>query len=403
MNLLTEGIEKGYVIPTELTRKTTIDGITEVYPVYKVKLECLYFNDRNDRIATWISKYKEENHVDDFEGMSREEYNSIIHEFIRQSNPEALKKTKNNINLMEQRVPGVILNDGRIIDGNRRFTCLRELVRENLVFGHFETIILDQDIDNSEKQIKMLELMIQRGEETKVDYNPIDRLVGIYNDIIKNKLLTIDEYRLSTNQTPKEIKEEVEVAKLLAEFLEFSNAPEKFYLGRELDLNGPLRELKAILAKIKDNSQKEQMKAVIFTNLLMQPTGDMTRYIRQVKAVTNTRYMDDFIEESLEESEEIIEALEEKEEVDSKAIAEIRTMEESSEKLKKSMEKAVTKVKVHQTKNKPADNLEKALNVLESIDTGIFVKLSPDQIDDLTGLCDKLHIKVTELKEVLNV
>ena len=61
MNLLKEGIEKQLVIKTTMTRKLTIDGITQAYPVYKVRLDCLYYNDQNDRIATWISQYKSQN------------------------------------------------------------------------------------------------------------------------------------------------------------------------------------------------------------------------------------------------------------------------------------------------------------------------------------------------------
>ena len=184
MNLLVEGINKGIVKSTEMSKKITIDGHTETYKVYKVKLDYLFFNDQNDRIATWISQYKADNNIDKIDIKDKEEYNEIIHNFIVKSNPEAIKKTKANIELVEQREPGVILTDGRVIDGNRRFTCLRELSKKDPRFNYFETIILNEDLDNHAKQIKMLELMIQHGEESKVDYNPIDRLVGVYNDII---------------------------------------------------------------------------------------------------------------------------------------------------------------------------------------------------------------------------
>ena len=56
MNLLTEGLALHLVEPTTLSRKLTIDGITKAYPVYKVKLDQLFYNDQNDRIATWISQ-----------------------------------------------------------------------------------------------------------------------------------------------------------------------------------------------------------------------------------------------------------------------------------------------------------------------------------------------------------
>jgi len=58
MNLLKEGMEQKAVLKTTLTRKLTVDGLTKAYPVYKVKLDWLFYNDQNDRIATWISQYK---------------------------------------------------------------------------------------------------------------------------------------------------------------------------------------------------------------------------------------------------------------------------------------------------------------------------------------------------------
>jgi hypothetical protein len=58
MNLLKDGIAQQAVIKTTQTRKLTVDGLTKAYPVYKVRLDWLFYNDQNDRIATWISQYK---------------------------------------------------------------------------------------------------------------------------------------------------------------------------------------------------------------------------------------------------------------------------------------------------------------------------------------------------------
>ena len=54
-------VDTDAVIKTDLTRKVTYGGKTVVYPVYKVRLDQLYYNDQNDRIATWISRYEAEN------------------------------------------------------------------------------------------------------------------------------------------------------------------------------------------------------------------------------------------------------------------------------------------------------------------------------------------------------
>lgn len=132
MNLLKDGIANKIVLKTVATRKLTIDGLTQIYPVYKVKLDYLFFNDQNDRIATWISQYKTDNNGKTPDISNLDEYNNVIEKFIIESNPEAIKKTQNNIELVEQREAGVVLADGRIIDGNRRFTCLRKLAKKIL-------------------------------------------------------------------------------------------------------------------------------------------------------------------------------------------------------------------------------------------------------------------------------
>lgn len=403
MNLLREGIENGWVIETAGTRKITIDGYTDVYKVYKVRLDKLFYNDQNDRIATWISQYKADMHIEKINMNDISSYNDIIQKFIVSSNPDAIKKTQANIQLVDQREAGVILADGRIIDGNRRFTCLRNLAKENPRFNYFETIILEKSLETNSKQIKMLELMIQHGEESKVDYNPIDRLVGIYNDIIDNKLLTIKEYAMSTNMTEQEVNKQIEIAKLLVEFLETINAPKQFYIARDMDLNGPLHELNGILKKIKNEDDAENIKYAVFTNFLMQPQGDMTRFIRKIKSVASSKYLTEYLEEQMDIAEKIIDKLPEVGEVNKDVIREIRGDEKTKEELKRSLEKAETKAKSNETRNRPLQILEKVGDSLETVDKNIFVKLNEEQLSSILAQIDKLEDMLKEIKESVNV
>lgn len=402
MKLLKDGVRNGWVIPTEVTRKLTMDGTTKIYQVYKIKLSCLYYNDQNDRIATWISKYKADNNLENFDLNDIEAYNSVIQQFIINSNPGAIDKTKANINMVDQREPGVVLNDGRIIDGNRRFTCLRLLSEKDEHFGWFEAVILDKDINDNRKEIKMLELMIQHGEEGKIDYNPIDRLVGIYNDIIDKKLLTIAEYAKSTNESEAEVRKKITLANLMVEFLEYINAPKQFYIARDLELDGPLIELAAILKKCPDEETREKMKISMFSNILMKPEGDITRFVRQVKSVVETEYLDDFIEEQIEIAEQIAEEIPEKV-TDSKAINEgVRKNEQLKNQLSHSMEKVVTKVKRTETRNRPALMVEKSIISLDSIDLKIIERLEQDELIVLQDKVEELKAKITILEKSID-
>lgn len=401
MNLLTQGIEEKKVFKTDQAKKFTIDGITQVYPVYRVRLDCLYYNDRNDRIATWISKYKAENGISELDKNDLDAYNDVIQEFIEESNPDAIARTQTNIDLVGQRQPGVVLADGRIIDGNRRFTCLRKLSKENTQKNnYFETVILQHEIEHNEKQIKMLELQLQLGEESRVDYNPIDRLVGVYQVIVESHLLTIKEYADSANKTVSEIEKDVELAKLLVEYLEFINAPMQFYIARDQNLNGPLVELQGILKNVKDDDDKDQLKATVFVNLLLQPDTDMTRYIRSVKTLVkepDTKYLREYLSANSDVIESVIESLPEKIEDAPDAISKIREDEDSKAKLRRATEISVNKVKARQTKDLPLQNISKAIDLVQTIDTGVFAVLTDDQkksivekINDLIDLSQQI-------------
>ena len=402
MGLLQEGKENGTVITTAQSRKLTIDGRTQAYTVYKIKLSNLFYNDQNDRIATWISKYKADHNGEAPDPSNRNSYNDIIEQFIVESNPDAINKTQNNIELVDQREPGVVLNDGRIIDGNRRFTCLRRLSKKNERFGDFEAVILDPKLETNPKVIKMLELSIQHGEESKVDYNPIDRLVGVYNDIINTKLISVEEYARSTNEDVKLVNHRVEVAKLMVEFLEFINAPEQFYIARDLGVAATLEELPNLLKKCKTDDEKDDLKNVVFTNILMHPPGEMRGFQRNIKTVISSDYKEEFLDKQMEIAQKVVDTLPPVGEVNTQKIREvIRNNDPVVQELEASMDQTLLKVKRNQTRNEPIRLAEKANEYLEGIDENILAKMSDSEIDRFVE--QLTHIKNTLKKLEENI
>lgn len=405
MTLLKQGIENKSVIPTEMRKKIDIDNHVETYSVYKIKLDQLYYNDQNDRIATWISQYKMENNIKSIDMSDITYYNNIIHNFITESNREALNNTQNNIKLIGQQEYGVVLADGRIIDGNRRFTCLRNIEKETGKTQYFEAIILEHDFVCNAKQIKKLELRLQHGVDEKVEYNPVERLVGIYNDIVDKELLTVEEYADSVSKTKGEIEIEVEKAKLLVEYLEFINAPKQFHIARTMNLSDPLKELYVILKKCKDNDVREDLKNVVFSQFLIQPFGDMTRYMRKIKKIASkSKFLDKYLEEQLELTEKVCDIIEELPTVTSKEINEkIRTQEDIKKAFSHSTEKWINKVDGDATRNQPAKQAEKAYDSLDLIDKNIFKKLSDDQKDDIRSKLDMIEEIILSIRSELDV
>lgn len=394
MNLLAVGLQNGLIHKTEETKQLTIDGISKIYPVYKIKLDVLYYNDQNDRIATWISSNK--NELENMKNQNRVAYNDKIQEFITKSNESALNKTKKNIQIMGQQEVGVVLLDGRIIDGNRRFTCLRNIEKELVETQYFKAVILEQDIERDSKQIKLLELFLQHGVDKIVDYNPIDKLIGIYNDLINEdtKLLTIKEYAKATSRDEKDIKKDIEIANLVVEFLAFIDSDKKFHLARELSLDGPLRELYLILNKCKTEDQKHDIKNIVFAQLLVQSTTDMTRYIRKISTIaSNKKYLNDYIEENQETLEKVCDVITNDMDIDD--VKKIRNERELGESFSDKVDKFVIKVDADVTKNLPATQIKKAIVNIESIEFQIISKLKQEQKNEILE-------KINELEQLLN-
>ena len=290
---LNELIKNENIEKTTLTKRLTIGGETKDYPVYKFPLEYLYYNDQNGRINTVYHQYIS-NHGKLTPEIGESKYNEIFEKFIFDSKKQALKDTQISISEKGQQEPGVILSDGRVIDGNRRFTALRRIQRETNIKQYFEAVILSFDIKKKldEKKIKELELDLQLGREERVSYDPIDRIFDVYNTIEVQKLMTPEEYKKASGAgNTKRINKDLRLAKLIIKFLSIvapnENPIDKFYLARELKLDGPLEDIERTINKLKKD--KETITQNVLTILAVQIAKskigdrDITRKIRDVK------------------------------------------------------------------------------------------------------------------------
>lgn len=375
---------------TTLTRKVTYGGKTVVYPVYRVRLNALYYNEQNDRIATWITRYEAENGEDALSGLNRDIYNRIIENFIVESNPEAINKTQKNIALIGQREPGVTLADGRIVDGNRRYTCLRRIQREDPAPVYFETVIMDMDIREDRKQIKLLELAIQHGEEKKVDYDLIDYAVGTYRDIVQNGLLTIEEYASSTNEPVSEVKKRIEVAGIVSEFLHHIKLPEQYHVAREFQVYSLFQEMMAPLRQLDDDG-KRQLKTIAFNNAMMHAMKDQRKFIRDIKGLVKNGAYPSYFEEQQKYDKTIREAyaaVEVRGKGDVDRFAEAHT--DITEKLQMSMERALLRSRTQQLKAKPSENVSKSIDLMMDVDPRQFERMNVEEKEVLKGELEEL-------------
>lgn len=302
-------IAEGKLAKTGATKRIRYTGKNEDMPVYRIDLKYLYYNDKNGRISTDMSEYKDVS--GNIENISVDERNDIIERFIYNSDIKRNEKTKRNIKEIGQQKAGVVLADGRIIDGNRRYTCLRQLYKEtqHAKYSYFEAVVLD---GLSDKEIKRLELELQQGEDKPLDYNPIEKLVEIYEYVINGEF-SKQEYANSTNLTMAEVNLRIDKANLMIDFLDYLDKKDKFYLARTMQLDGPLQEIRGIKNKLKDDEEKwAKVRLLLFYNLKISPQEDMGKYIRNyLERIIFSEKFDEFFEKQLpiiDETKEIIES-----------------------------------------------------------------------------------------------
>ena len=281
----------------------------DILKVYLVPIDKLYYNDDNGRIATWISSYMDMSDQVPLNELSMEEYNNKLHTFIRNSNTnESFKKTLNDVKLKGQIRPGVILGDGRVVSGNRRFTVLRELYKEtgSDKYFYFKCFIIHKDLNKEEdrKFIKTIERLTQFGVDEKVDYDPIARLIDIYNDMLSpNKICSIPEYSKKLNLKANEVELMCNKATIMIDYLHYLNMPNKFYIARKQKLDGPLQELARLYKKV--TVQEWNRIRVVFYSVFPEQ-GDTTRTVRELMKLykTNSKGFDTLLDKCLYDIEE---------------------------------------------------------------------------------------------------
>ena len=384
------------------SKKLTIQGMTKIFDVYRIPIEHLIYNKKNGRIATYVSQFIDEGN--EFPMGDNEAFNKIIEDYIEKSNPDALKKTKANIKIMSQTEPAVVLANGVVLDGNRRFTSLRQLSREGAgaEFSYLEAVILENG-NYTEKDIKRLELNLQHAVESKVDYNPIDRLVDIYRDLIEEGgTFSPEEYARETQMTLNKVEEEIAIANLMVEYLDYVKQPLKFYIARDQKIDGPIREIYKILkSKNIDLDRIEDIKEFLFLNILSLG-GDISRRIREIRSVIEDGKLSTELFNELDESQILDDANDYFEDEKTKELV-------SSTKvlnLDKGIKTAITQVtenyveskKLSNAQNQPVEMLKKAQNIIKEIDKDAVERMNSELQANFISIVEKIQSELNGLR-----
>lgn len=379
--------------------------------VYRIPLEYLYYNDLNDRIATYISKYNASNSTP-ISDLPKEKRNDIIEEYIIDSDKDHFDKTESSIETLGQLEYWIVLSDWRVIDGNRRFTCLRNLRKKtwNQKFKYFNGIILD-NVD--EKEIKIIELMIQQWKDEKVDYNPIEKLVWIYRDLIKWNTITLEEYARYTWKDKGDIKKMIEKAEIMVDFLEYIWKPEKFFIAKELELDSPLTEISTLKKRIWNDPAKwakarDTLYVLMYTNAKNDMNEDIKLTIRNFwnKILQDDKRFNDYFEKHKVISRKIRQKISDQDSNnnDDDAVRfvreEIRWDPEISEGINTLVKNSLYEAKKEEIKMLPLDKIRELCIDLNSIDKTSISKLEWDtrkEFAEQLGIMQKIIDNINKI------
>ena len=284
-NLTDWGIERTSKQKTIVMKNRTID-----FDVYKIPIDLLVYNLNNGRMFMEVRKKENDDNIDlsEMKKIDPDNYNNEIESLIWETSEERNEYTKKDIQKFGQIEPGVILDDGTVIDGNRRFTCLRKLHREypnDKKFSYFLAAIIrvdGQQITN--KLLKEYELRVQFGNDEKVDYKPINKFMSIYELIEKNN----EDFDYTTvgeliNKKPGEINKICKTCKLVDEFLDYIEKPGEYQIAEEYNIYWPLEPLVTYFDNDGKNLtpvEQQKRKCLYFDYLLTLDVALMTQNLR---------------------------------------------------------------------------------------------------------------------------
>lgn len=410
MNLKNQELKDFGIIETEETKKLLIGGKILVLPVFKIPIELLKYNILNGRIYTEVQNLRNKHEVD-FENLSQEEANNNIENLIWDTEPIKNKATLQSIESYGQLEAGVILTDTTVIDGNRRFTCLRRLNRGSEgsgEFAYFRAAILDPDQEKiGKKEIRKFELSVQFGQQEKVDYDPLNKALSIYNDIKENEI-QIKEMSEILGEPVTSINNKIETINALHDYLQFLKSSDDYELAKKMKVYYALEPIAAYVKKKKNSISEddlEKRKRIYFSYLTFVkfelPTQDLRNKLVN-KVFSRPKYYEKFNEEFSENSADIIHKqisnfpnIETDEKIE--LINEFKKTEESSQ-ISRILSDIVSQIDIEDNLVAPVETLNKVLNLLKTIDLRVYKEIDKsDILEEIYNLLDQ----VVEISEYL--
>ncbi|OLS40833.1 hypothetical protein [Bacillus sp. MRMR6] len=185
------------------TESHLILGKIQELPKYEVPVEMLYFNETNGRIFTAKQMMESKlGFILDSKNPAHEKY------FIEMLLPNEADTTRlmNNMKELGQHLAGLIMPDGKLINGNRRFATKKKLNQRTMIVSILPSTL-------TRKELFEIEFGLQVADDFKKEYTGIDRLFMIRKGLEVGK--TVNEMKRDFGVSAAEIRDaEITIEKI---------------------------------------------------------------------------------------------------------------------------------------------------------------------------------------------
>lgn len=403
---------------TAKQKTIVLKNSSQEYDVYKIPVDILVYNPTNGRMFMEAKRFENEEHTNlaTLKDIDPKKYNDEVENLIWSTNEERNLSTKRDIEKFGQIEPGVVLDDGTVVDGNRRFTCIRRLHREfpsDERFAYFLAAIIKVDGKQITRQLlKEYELRVQFGADEKVGYNVINKNMSIYWLIEKENSFDYTSIAelLGNETTAGDVSKICKTCKLVDEFLDYIGKSGEYQIAEDMKIYWPLEPLVTYFMNDGKNLtelEKQERKHLFFDYLLTLDVALITQNLRDglIKKVfkdsAETKKLIDEHKETIGDKIQTI--IEDSTDIDdfNESIKELRNSDEATED-KENYEKVVSKQVAKNQIDIPLKECKNALKSLDNVNVKPLINASNtianQKLEEIKNVLTEIENKVRTLK-----
>lgn len=206
------------------TRGLLINGIVKILPVYEMSLSFLKLNIFNGRFAS--EKRQKERELGHELDPLNPQHEVVLINLLLPPEDSKSKDLIDDLRKLGQIDPGIITEDGILIDGNRRYAALKKLNTED-PSGKYSNMLVHRILNLPPKEIYKLEIVTQIRDPLKVKYHPINDLLKIREGL---KFYNENELARILGWKVRKVKSYKDRLGLIEDFLQSIKAEGCYYL-----------------------------------------------------------------------------------------------------------------------------------------------------------------------------